>query len=78
MNTNRNGCDNVLDVPTDDSFGQPLTDGTIMVSMNNKAVLDYILLLQIEDQISITSNMYYHKSNVKDYCLQSFKRIVPL
>ena len=61
VNTNRNGCDNVLDVPTDDTFGQPITDGTIMVSMNNKAVLDYILLLQIEDQISITSNMYYHK-----------------
>ena len=50
MDTNRNGSDNVLDVPSDDSFGQPLTDGTIMVSMNNKPVLDYILLLQIEDQ----------------------------
>ena len=60
MNTNRNGSDNVLDVPTDDSFGQPLTDDTIMVSMNNKPVLDYILLLQIEDQRSI-ANMYYHK-----------------
>ena len=50
-----------MDVPTDDSFGQPLTDGTIMVSMNNKPVLDYILLLQIEDQRSIASNMHYHK-----------------
>ena len=61
MDTNRNGSDNVLDVLSDDSFGQPLTDGTIMVSMNNKPVLDYILLLQIEDQRSIASNMYYHK-----------------
>ena len=61
MDTNRNGSDNVLDVPSDDSFGQPLTDGTITVSMNNKPVLDYILLLQIEDQRSIASNMYYHK-----------------
>ena len=61
MNTNRNGSDNVLDVPTDDSFGQPLTDDTIMVSMNNKTVLDYILLLQTEDQRSIANNMYYHK-----------------
>ena len=61
MNTNRNGSDNILDVPTDDSFSQPLTDDTIMVSMNNKPVLDYILLLQIEDQRSTASNMYYHK-----------------
>ena len=61
VNTNRNGSDNILDVPTDDSFSQPLTDDTIMVSMNNKPVLDYILLLQIEDQRSTASNMYYHK-----------------
>ena len=61
MNTNRNGSDNVLDVPTDNSFGQHLTDGTIMVSMNNKPVLDYILLLQIEEQRSIASNIYCHK-----------------
>ena len=54
MNTNRNGSDNVLDVPTDDSFGQPLTDDTIMVSMNNKPVLYYILLLQIEEGITIS------------------------